>query len=115
MIGVLLFAGCGTVGGTDWPRGDRVREAFTKVQAADAEAMPLDSRAFELRRQARLEYRAATEAGRSDEARRLLDRAQVDAELSLALARQASWQQQANERTAMLQEMQAAPAAGAGR
>jgi hypothetical protein len=114
LICALLAVGCGTTGGTGWPRVDRMEQAFTKVQAAEAEPMTIESRAFELRRQARSEYQQATEAmrdTRADVARRMFDRAEVDAELSLALARQEAWRQQLAERTALLDELQA-PAAG---
>jgi hypothetical protein len=117
LICALFAVGCATAGGTGWPRTDRMEQAFTKVQAAEAEPMTIESRAFQLRRQARREYQDAMAALRdslADVARRNFDRAEVDAELSLALARREAWRQQTVERTALLDELQA-PAAGGAR
>jgi hypothetical protein len=111
----LLAAGCGTVGGTEWPRADTIERAFIKVQAAEAEPTTIDSRAFALRLQAHQAYQDAMAAMRdshADQARRMFDRAVVDAELSLALARQETWREQTMERTALLDELEADHPAG---
>ena len=117
---VLLVVGCGTLGaGVTPPRTDRVNEVLTKILAAEAEPMGLDTRANDLRRQARREYHDSDEALLNSDpakANELLDRAEVDAELSVALARRESWEQQATERGATLQSLRAdAVSAGGSR
>lgn len=128
--GVLLIAlgGCGTTGSNLAPHPDRVGQALTQVLSAEAEPIGIDTRAHRLRRQARLQYREATWAmAEQDYARanRLIDRAQVDAELAVALARQQAWTLQVDERSAALRELELplpgqttggspAPAGGAG-
>jgi hypothetical protein len=117
-ICALALAGCGTVGLGTPPSADRVNQVLTQVLAAEAEPMTVEARAFQLRRQARREYHEAGEAASNSQpelARRLLDRAEVDAQLAVALARQESFSQEARERTVMLQELQAAPAPGGSR
>jgi hypothetical protein len=118
IICALALAGCGTIGTGTPPSADRVNQVLTQVLAAEAEPMSVEARAFALRRQARREYHNAGEAAANsqpDLARQLLDRAEVDAQLAVALARQEHWGQEAQERSVMLQEMQAAPAPGGQR
>ena len=98
------------------PAPERVNQVLMQVLAAEAEPMGSDSRAFELRRQARREFKDSDEAAINCNptlSHRLLDRAEVDAQLAVALARRESWGQEARERTVMLDELQAAPAAPA--
>jgi hypothetical protein len=88
---------------------------LNQVLAAEAEQMGLDARAHQLRREARREYQQAMAALAAKDvagANRWLDRADVDAELSLALARRDAWTQQSQERAAALEEMQAETTAG---
>jgi hypothetical protein len=99
----LLSSGCATAGTP--PRPEQVGQVLTAVLSAEAEPMGLQSRAHQLRRQARREYQDGTAAladHAGGEATRLLERAQVDAELSLALARQDTWTQDLAERSAAL-------------
>jgi hypothetical protein len=117
-ICALALAGCGTVGLGTPPSANRVNQVLTQVLAAEAEPMTVEARAFQLRRQARREYHEAGEAVSNSQpelAWRLLDRAEVDAQLAVALARQESFSQEARERTVMLQELEAAPAPGGAR
>jgi hypothetical protein len=116
--GVLAIAlvGCGTTGAVAPPHPDHVGRALTQVLSAEAEQMGVDSRAHHFRVQARRQYQEATRAMAEQDmlrANRLIDRALVDAELAVALARRENWHQQAEERSAALYELENQPAAGA--
>jgi hypothetical protein len=106
---LLIAAGCATTSATvPPPRPERVGQVLTQLMVAEAEHMAIDTRAHELRRQARRQYREATAALASRDnlrATRLFERAEVDAELSVALARQEAWTREANERTAALMQL----------
>jgi hypothetical protein len=108
-IVLLIALGCGTTGAAR-PRPERVGAVLTQVLSAEAEQMGIDTRAHHLRRQARRQYQEATLAmasGDMTRATRLFDRAEVDAELSVALARQEVWTQQAHDRSAALLQLRA--------
>ena len=108
-----MLVGCATESVAVSPA--RKSAALTAVMKAEAEPERADSRAYRLRMQARREYEDATRAeakGFRDEAIRRYDEAAADGELSLALARRDAWMAQAQERSAVLNQLRVLETSG---
>jgi len=97
LSGAALLGGCAT---QPRPTAERVRGTLKQVTTAELEQVPDGSRAHRFRQQARQSYQEAAQAmaaGRNRTAALWLERAEADAALALALAREDALSAEADE------------------